>query len=644
MSLEHSLRTLAENVTPSDIKRHAIKAHMQARIRPNILLSAVSGAVPSSSVRLSLKDKIFRAIRPELAQNLESLASKTHLAPSSLQTLRNVILSRLQPLQPVPVVHTGFKWAATFAVFLLIIRSMPLILLAPATQAEVGVQLVPNGQNVSVYAGGVWRDVTEPQIITNAVMVRTGTAGATLVLNDDGVLRLGSDTTVKLHDIGDRPQPHVDGPTATLLRGKVWAFGLLPPIVEGLIVETSNGTLTLNAGSVSLEDDGKGSVTVAVYDRGITLENNQQTSFLVSGEKTVLKEHKAFGIQNMPTRSFADSWVTQNLSQDAVHRSDIAKLQEERRTEVAGILPTSSLYLAKRFAEQVDVLFTLTHDGRTEKRIAQANTRLNEALSLIQEGQGSEASVPLAEYKDSLVALAADDNDNLVKYLIQKQIVDASASLTTASESPDASIQLLKDAVAHVGAAIPNADLKPRDIEGYVLVDKLMMINNILSKGEDMTLAVSEYAEISPYIEALLADEGGTHPLLKKEANSLLVSTSALLKDAENMEKNELFIAMKEDVAQFLPAEQTQILVSEEALNAQVMAMMDRIFCKKCAGGPFKHPASRYTELQNVFRDLVSNPDRGTLLRRLKVALPDKLGEYVKTEIQELGGELERQQ
>ncbi len=636
MSLENSLQHLAEHVTPSDERRHRIKAAMQAKIGPHALLSAVSHTMPSTSFRLSLKEKILRAIHPALAQDLASLSSEIHVAPTNFQALRNVILSRLQPLQQAPLVHKGFRWAAAFAVFLLIVRSMPLIFLAPAIQAEVGVQLVPHGENVSVYAGGVWRDATEPQIIRSAVMVRTGSAGATLILNDDGVLRLGSDTTVKLHDIGDRPQLKTDGPTATLIRGEVWALGLLPPIVEGLLIETSYGTLTLNAGSVSISDDGKDSVSVAVYDRGITLSNGTQTSFLITGEKALLREGQAFGIQQILTRAFSESWVKNNLSQDAVHRSDIAKLQESRRTEVAGILPTSFLYSAKRIAEEVDVLFALTQDHRTEKRIQHANTRLNEALSLIKEGQHTEASAPIAEYIDSMVALASDENDNLVQYLITKQIADASASLSTNNENPDASIQLLKDAVAHVGTALPNADLKPRDIEGYVLVDKLMMINAMLSEQDSAMLAGSQYAEISPYLEGLLSDSDGAHPLLQKEARALLVTTSSLLKSGLQTDSDPLLLAMASDIRMYLPAEPEQVLVSEEELNSQIRDILKRIFI-------FRHPVSRYNQLLAEMRDLENNPHRGTLLRRLKSALPEGLGEYVNTEIKKLGDELKSQ-
>lgn len=596
MPLGTSLRRLAQNVAPSEDFRTRVKARMRARIRMQTIQSLVSGTEPSKAFRVSLKDRL---------------------------------MGRLAPLRRSQAVHTGFKWAAAFAVFILIIRAMPLLLLAPTTSAEVGVQLVPYGGDVSVYTGGVWRIVDAPIVVRGPIMVSTGEGQATLILNDDGVLRLGSNTTLKLHDTGDRPQFASSGPTATLLRGELWALGLLPPIVDGLTLETTLATLSLNAGSTFVTDK-DGTVSVAVYDKGVTLTSGKQTSFLVTGEQASVKADKPFSITTLPARAFTDAKVSTYLSQDAVHRTEIARLQDERRETMAGILPTSFLYPAKRIAEQVDVLFTLTEDGRTEKRVSQANTRLSEALALIKEGQSTEASGSLTEYKEALMGLAADENDNLVKYLIEKQIADASASLSVASNGSGTSVALLRDAVAQVGAVIPDAELSSKNIEGYVLVDKLAQMTRLLREN-DPVAAAHVYTEVRPYLAGLLSEKDGAHPLLQKEARSLLVSVSSLLKKSPQF--SDVATAMMKDIAQYVPSEQAEILVSEEELNAQVAAMINRIFI-------FRHPTSRYNQLLAEMRAIEGNPNRGTLLRRLKAALPEKIGEYVNTEIQKLSDEL----
>lgn len=636
MISELSLRRLAEKTAPDAAFKRATKDQLMKRIRPETLLSAAASVVPAKSSVLSIKSRILRAIRPEAAERLESLAGRTSVTAGAFARIRESVLGRLETSEPTPFVHSGLKWGAAFAVFLLIIRSMPLILLAPPTSAETGVQLLPAGDQVTVFVGGVWQSVTGPQTLNGPAMISTGNSRATVILNDDGVFRLAPNTTLKIQDIGDHPLLVSHGVTATLVRGEVWALGLLPPIVDGLELETSQGVLSLNAGSASVTQSDAG-VTVAAYDKGVTFTNGKQTTFLVAGEKVSVHVGHPSTIISMPTRVYADSWVSDNLSQDAVHRAEIAKLQEERRAAVAGILPTSFLYPAKRIAEEVDVLFTLTHDGRTEKRIEQANTRLSEALALMKEGQNAEASAPLSEYSRSLVALASDTQDNLVKELIKKQIAEASATLSTPSKDPQTSVGMLSDAVAKIGAAIPDAKLSSKDIQGYVLVDKLAEINKVLSLDHDPQTAAGTYAEVRPYLKDLLAEGTGANPLLQKEAKALLVSTSSLLKESQSSAgaDSKLIVAMANDVSQYLPAEQQSIEALNQQLDAQVQNIRSLII-------KFDSPVSRYNELLHQM-DLVisdkSNPNRGLLLRKLKQALPVALGEYVNLGIKQLGDE-----
>ncbi len=633
------LQRLAEKTAPSAAFRRTAKDQLLKRIRPEALLTSVASVTPVPSRALSLKARILRTIRPEIAESLETLAGRTPVTAGAFARIRESILSRLEPAEKTPFIHSGLKWGAAFAVFLLIIRSMPLILLAPPTSAETGVQLLPAGDQVTVFIGGVWQPVTGPQTLNGPAMISTGNSRATVILNDDGVFRLGPNTTLKIQDTGDHPQLSEHAITATLVRGEVWALGLLPPIVDSLELETSQGTLSLNAGSAAVTQNDT-VVTVAVYDKGVTLTTGKQTTFLVSGEKVSVTDGRPSTIISMPIRAYADPSVSENLSQDAVHRAEIAKLQEERRIQIAGILPTSFLYPAKRIAEQVDVLFTLTHDGRTGKRIEQAGTRLSEALALMKQGENDAASVPLTEYSQTLVALASDEEDNLVKELVRKQIAEASATLTTPSKDPEASLSMLTDAVAKIGAAIPDASLSSQDIQGYVLVDKLAEINKILSLDHDAQTAAGSYTEIRPYLKDLLAADTGASPLLQKEAMALLVSVSTILKDPASVPgaDTELIAAMLGDVTQYLPEEQQSIEELNAELDARVQTIRSLII-------KFDSPVSRYNELMHQMDVIISDksdPNRGLLLRKLKQALPVGLGEYVNLGIKQLGDQLER--
>lgn len=629
---ESDLQRLSEGVIPSDALKLRVKARMQQQIRPEALLRTVEKLKPAKALTLSLKERILQAIAPAPAHELSHVADGVYADTSAFARMKHTVLSSLRPI-PDPAISIGFKWAAAFAVFVLVIRTMPIVFL-PATSAEAGVQLIPSG-SVSVSVGGVWKTVDQPEVLRGPVMIRTEEgAKATLIFNDDGVFRLGSSTTLRVHNVFDH-QTASDGPTAGLVRGEVWALGLVPPFTDGLSIQTSGGRIAVNAGSVSIKDDGT-VTTVAVYDRGATLQKGAQTVFLVTGEKVSVKGDAPLTIASMPTSAFTDGSVSANLAQDAVHRTEIAKLQSERRLEMAGILPTSILYSAKRLAEEVDVLFTVTRDGRAEKRLEQANTRLSEALTLIKEGQGEEAQAPLTEYKQSLVAMAGDENDSLVKYFVQKHIADASVDIGTDTEESNdpGSVELLKQAIADIDAALPNADLKPKDIEGYMLVDTLAQMHHDFALHKDPAAAAAAYAEVSPYLKELLDEKQGAHPLLQKEAKALLVSTSALFKDAGTSD-DEILIALETDISQYLPEEQEAILLSEEQLNAEIQKILDRILL-------FRHPRSRYNQLlAEIAMIIEKHPDDvGVWLRRLKTTLPDGLGEYVNTAIQKLGDEL----
>ncbi len=629
---ESILQRLAEGVTPSGDLRTRLREQIQCRIEPMALRATVTGVVPPPSLSTTLKQRILFALRgSSVTSELSDLVRATDLAPSRFVALRETILARLSPDPEGSLLHGSLKWAAAFAVFVLLIRAMPLVFLAPTTKADVGVQLIPTGDDASIYVGGVWRSVVQPEIIRGPLMVRTGSSRVTVILNDDGVVRLEPNTTFKLHDIADRPQSAA-GPTATLVRGQMWVLGLLPALTEGLSIETIQGEVTVNSGSASLSEDGH-TMTVSVYDRGVTFHAGNQASFVVSGEKGSAHGTAPFSIVTFPTRVFTASYVSENLQQDAVHRAEIAKLQQERRERMAGILPTSIFYSAKRLSEEVDVLFTLTHDGRSEKRIQQADTRLSEALALFKEGQNAQAAVPLTEYRNSLIAMASGTGDNLVKFLIRQQVADASASLTPMTSS--GKIQLVGSAVMDVGAAIPDTKLNTKDIEGYVLVDKLTEINRTLAFEHNLTGALMAYADVSPYLKSLLSDEkNGPHPLLRKEAKSLLVTMSSLVKKSANGNQDKVLVAVQSDLHQYLPAESEAVLVSEEELNEAVQKMVDRIFI-------FKAPLSRYNQLMLEMDNLHGNVNRGTLLRRLFRAVPENgLGGYVLTEIKNFGDEL----
>lgn len=632
-SFDSRLCRLVDQTTPSQDVKNRVSEQIQGRIQPTKLVQSVKSLSPSTRFTDVVRDRMLGRISNTAQAWLPKAAHAQHISLQEQASLKNRVLLSLKPA-PAPIVHRSIKWAAALAIVLLAVRSLPLVLLAPVTRADLGVQLLPSGP-VEVLVGGVWTTVSSAQVLRGPTLVKTGDSQATIVMNDDGVFRLRPNTTVRLHDVSDRPQSIGITPTLTLMRGQLWILGLLPPSSQSIDIETSQGILSVSAGSISLQDDGV-TVVAAAFDRGATFarESGADVAF-VSGERVVAHRGSPFFASKFPPAIATTSWVNVNLDQDAVHRADIAALQEEARAKSAGILPPSILYPAKRLAEEVDVLFTLGDEARTEKRVAQANSRLNEALTLMNEGNADAAALPLTEYRETLVALAGDSGDNLVKSLLKKQIEEASSSLAVVD--PDNQLPAVRQAVLDITSAIPDADLKPKEIEGYVLVDRLAALNRSLRFSKDPQGALSAYADIQPFLQSLLSKEDGTHPLLQREARSLLASTSTLLAEIHGVGTSSEMQSMQADIAQYVPAETDEDFVSDSELDAVAQKIYNNVIVN------LSYRVSRDNQLAFELEKLRRNSNRGTILRRLKGLLPPNShwAMRVEEDIRELGGELQ---
>lgn len=635
MSLPSQIQRLARQTSPDDGLRLRVKRVVKSRIEPEGLVDAIRSVHAPSHFRTSLKYRVLRSIRSEAESALPHLAGGIDLAPERRVQVKRQVLARLSP-RAVPWASGFIKWTAACAAFLLVVRTLPLVFLAPVLQAETSVQLVANG-DVRVTVAGIEMKLTDStRFLPGSAKIETGASQATLILNDDGVVRLAEHTTVHLHDIGDRPHFASLRPTLTLDKGQVWMLGMLPPGFLPISVGTSQGIASVNAGSMSVRNDGT-RVTVSVYDRGASFRQPQKPeALLVAGERIVVNG-KTVTDSKMPSSQFVQPWVSVNLDMDAVHRTEIAQLQQERRQKMAGVLPGEIWYPAKRLAEKVDVIFTLNHEARVGKIVQQADTRFNEAMTLIDQGQGAEAEGLLSEYHDTLVAYAGS-GDTVARFLVQKQIDEASSTIAVASAADDEFAQL-QQTVLDLSTAIPDAD-SSRNIQGYVLVDKLIELNQSLDMSASLTDVVATYEALKPQLAGLLAEDDTTHPLLKKEATALLASISekidTLSKDADAVD--EAVTAVQGEIAKYLPPEEetARLLVSEAELDAEVDAMVSRIFT-------LKMPRSRYNQLIAEMADLRTsrNPNRGTLLRRLYRKLPQNgLAGFVQTEIKNMGDEL----
>ena len=162
-------------------------------------------------------------------------------------------------------------------------------------------------------------------------------------------------------------------------------------------------------------------------------------------------------------------------------------------------------------------------------------------------------------------------------------------------------------------------------------------LNHLLTTRENVPGALAAYRELQPYLVSMLDPNAKVHPLLKKEAASLVANAAALLKELKITTQSDtaLIASIEENLQEFLPQDPVVPAISEEELNQQVASMVERIF-------NLKMQRSRYNQLLIEMEQIQQSPHRGTLLRRLYRALPPNgLAHYVRAEIKDFGNELD---
>jgi len=593
-----------------------VKQRLQARMTaPTILERAKKQLTPTKAMQKTIWARVRGATT---APDMESLFDRLRdmLVPSIdvREAIRSQLLMRISPKRMQLVPYRAMKWTAAMALFLLLVRTSPLIFIAPQTVADSAVTLVPTRGEVSVSIGGLWQPVNGELTLTPGMTLRTHDGEASIIFHDDGVIRLGKNTSIQLHDTNDRLEPASELlPTITLFTGDLWVQGLVPAYLRGITIATTYGHVTVHDGSVSISEDDL--VDVSIWNRRAVATHQGEDIQLVAGERVELWESNIPLVKKISDETYEDTWVTQNLGRDAVHRREIAQLQQDRRAMRAGILPTSKLYSVKRVAEEMDVLLTLGKEARVQKRLDQANTRLNEAAALIQEGDAESATAPLDDYQHTLLALATGSGDStLAQFLLQQSVTEMSADVAAALPGDDA--YLLKKVVLETSAALPDSLVGTNDVQGVLLVDTLAGLTQRVQEDREEDISAI-WEELQPYL-VLLQDDETVPADIRKEAHALLGEFAVAV--AGEVDPEDIDPSLAELIETYGTEEGSQAPVvpalTEEEVWAIVAGIRQRVFL-------YDMQRSRINQLTLELRALEGNPEQGRILRRLFSALPD---------------------
>jgi len=624
----HGLR---EDLNPAPNAQKELKGRLMAKIQePAVWKELRTSLTPDKAVQASVWNRIRdRVAAPHAHDVFGRLRDALNPKEDVRQTIWSYISARLAP-RAAAMSYRAPKWVAAFVLVLIGLRASPILFLAPRTIAESSIIILPTSGDVRIALHQLWQPVKAETEIREPVEIQTGEGEATVILHDDGNIRLAPHTTIILNDVSDRPDPSPEGTTLTLVAGSVWMQGLLPSSVDGISLGTKNGTVMVHGGSVSVTSGDQ--VDVRVWNRNANVSQSDIALTLVAGEATTLTSAVPT-VQQISAAAYGDSWSAKNLRKDAVHQREIAQMQQERRAAQAGILPNSPLYGVKRMAETVDVLLTLNPEEKVQKKIQQATTRLNEAAALIATGQTG-ATLSLQEYKQTLLDVATGTGDSVTNELVQKEVEENAAQIFAVLPNDD--LYAVKKAVLQTTAELPNPTIDQEDVDGTVLVDTLDMIQDVVQEGGDTASAQDALAAIAPQLNTLnSAGDSGLKADVKKEALSLLSDLADTLNSKHDdtvetvADKNEIL----KNVRPYLPKPQPKPEVkhlTETEIAELVDAIKARIFL-------YKQPRSRYSQLINELQRLKGHADEGSILRQLYHELPENgLAIYVRTAIQEL--------
>ncbi len=601
-----------------------MRASMMARIGNPTALEQVKKAIdPSPGTAEFIWNRVLSRIdAPAVSSVLDRL--KGLLDPSDAHSAHLALRPRLVSVS-ARAPYSRMKWVAAFALVLVAVRAMPVVFLAPKTIAESRVLLVPTSGDVEVSLHGLWQPVNSQTALSEQVQLRTADGEATILLHDDGTIRLAHHTTVTLHDLTDRPEPALDGATITLTDGELWLQGFIPRSVRPLSVATPYGTVLMYDGSASLSVE-DGHLTVRVFDRSVTVQNGAVETVLVTGEKSRFGVDGVAGtVAPITDAEYDDAWVKTNLQRDAVHRREVAQMQRERSAARAGILPTSPLYTVKRVAEQVDVLFTIDPAAKIQKQIDLASTRLNEAAALIAAG-GSGAAAPLQEYKDALLTLASGSGgDSVTRFLLRQEVAENAAALSATDPTDD--LYQLKKVILQASADLPVDVVNAADVEGMILVDSLDALHKAIAAG-DTAKATEIYASVESSLPLL--QSGSLAIDVQKEAQALLTQAADQIQAGTGADAEELAA----DLKPFLPVVAPELPSIRHLTDEEVVAAANQILSRVYR---FNQPRPRLNQLVYEINQMSNHPDAARILRSLYRIVPagDALSRAVRQGIQE---------
>jgi Domain of unknown function (DUF5667)/FecR protein len=614
MKLETLLQATAQSLSPTRDQHRVVRERvMHAQKAEHWLLAVRRFLRIDSHKQSTVFSRVAESFRTqEIFDSLhDSLTPSAHVKAAIYSRLEQRITQKASNWLQI----NSYRWVAATMVATLIVGLSPKFMLAPQILADSDVRIEKTAGEVFYITNGAFAPLQTPVKLDAATTIRTENGEATISFKDDAVVRLAPFTEVRIHNlqsVDDRTlEPE---PTFSLVRGQVWAQGLMPSSVRGMAFSVPAGIITVHEGSFSAEITP--SVTlVSVWDRSVSILSGGKIERINSSSRIALYEDD-MQIQDIDSEEYAMDWVKKNLSKDAVHRAYIAALQQERLRSIAGTLPTSTFYPVKRLAERVDVLLTFSDETRLKKQINQAETRLSEAVALLSDEQTKEQGEDtLREYTETVDSILAEDTDGLSELLVSQSLQDIQAN--TAALKPTDSIYAVKEVVLVKDSQLHG---NSTSVEAVVLADTLDTVTEALDTG-DTALLLQNWEVVQTVLEAPQVSNEQTD-VYNQALRIAQVATDSpeIVSSLSDDQIQLLTTALPTEIATTLPVVSPAVQPDVAHMSIeQVQAYAERVFDRVYTSDITRN---RISALRAQLRAIENSPDEGSILRALNRLIP----------------------
>ncbi len=620
---EDRCHRLAKELSPSEAQRRRVRAMVMKRVSAAALLREASVSLAPSNRQQAA---VWRRVEGALPVRSKRLLDQLHewLTPGEdlAAAVAGRVRSRLTEPQGGSWTFGWLKWTASLALAAFLIQLSPALFIAPKTVAESKVILLPVQGSVSIFVSGFWQDIQGEVALQPGMQVRTNGGNASILFRDDAVVRLSPNTTLVVLDTSEHNDPAIDSIASVRLEeGSLWVQGLLPSAVRGFTVAFKDGFMSVNEGSVSLEQT-QTDTQVMVWDRRVNVQHGSENVSLVSGEQVAVVGNRPVLVKKIPATAFSSEWAEKNLAMDAVHRRHIAQLQHERLAALAGTLPTSSFYSVKRVAEQVDLLLSLSQTEREQKRIEHAQARLNEAAAMLLSGEDpATVQTTLTEFKEELAAVSNASGSLSAQFLLRQSVSD-SLSQVSASLPGDESY-LLKETVLQATADLPSDIGDGQGVAHTLLLDDVQAFVADVQAGETSDIA-QRWSELAANWKTVGSGSTAT-PFVKKEVEAELQRLASVIQSQTKDGAVDEAVSKQvlADIALLAPQEPViatsrpkAVVLTPEQVESIAQSILGRIYT-------YKMPRSRQNQLLLEISALNDHDARGVILRAVYRDLPE---------------------